>query len=258
MNTKNTETPSLPINKTQKRLYAAALDSTFEHDSIEAMVEYLENPTSYFGQILYCKDRDALFKIANNNGEKKLEEMGAADPAKIPFKHNRYPQLINLKVAIDYLLANMGSGGDGGGGGVTLLSNHDVYYGTSTLDGLEQELTKEYIIQNFQIKEISLPDYASSNEIERTYEHIKLDFGVNDTPKYFFAAFPIKKRNIKARDLNSSFGDGWFNWNKDASSDFLKIITLPDSEGILRDYILLRSDNMLLDGSNWLFYFIEE
>lgn len=252
MNKRNTEIPSLPINKTQKRLYAASLDSTFEHQNMDSMTEYLTNPTAYFGQILYCKEEDCLYRISNLDGDKILEAIGAADMEKVPYSHKRYPDLTNLKLAVDYLLDNIGTGG---GGGVVLDQN--VYYGISTLDGIDQEITKEYIIQNFNTKEISKPNKNSSNEIERLHDHVALDFGVNQTPQYFYAAFPINKRNVKARDLSSSFGDGWFNWNEDTSSDFLKIITLPDSSGLLRDYILLRSDNMLLDGSNWIFYFVE-
>lgn len=245
MNTKNTDIPSLPTNKTQKRLYAASLDSTYEHENMDAMIEYLKTPISYHGQILYCRAEDNLYKISNTYGEKTLDVIGVTDMERIPYENENYPELTNLKLAIDFILNDM--------------NNQDgtVYYGISTLDGINDEITKEYIINNFEMKSISKPDPASSNSIEKLHEHVCLDFGVNEEPHYFYAAFPIKRRNVKARDLSSSFGDGWFNWNEDAESDFLKIITLPDKNGILREYMLLRSDNMLLDGSNWIFYFAD-
>ena len=46
MSNRNTEIPALPINKTQKRLYAASSDPTFDHETFESMQEYLNNPTA--------------------------------------------------------------------------------------------------------------------------------------------------------------------------------------------------------------------
>ena len=105
----NTEIPALPINKTQKRLYAACSDPTFEHETFENMQEYLNNPTAYFGQILYCKSKDSHYRIAKNiDGQKILEGIGASMVAEnIAYNNESFPQLTNLKLAIDYILANL-------------------------------------------------------------------------------------------------------------------------------------------------------
>lgn len=111
------------------------------------------------------------------------------------------------------------------------------------------------IISNFNRKLIEAPDETSDIDVEREYNHVRIDFGKNEQPKYFYVAIPIQHKVAKARDLSSMFGDGWFNWNQEETSNFLKTITLPNANGYLQEYILMRSDNMLLDGSNWLFYF---
>lgn len=77
--TKKAEIPVLPINKTQKRLYAASSDSTFEHEDLASMKEYLNNPTAYFGQLLYCKATDTHYRIAQDGqGGKELREIGSS------------------------------------------------------------------------------------------------------------------------------------------------------------------------------------
>lgn len=244
--------PALPINKTQKRLYAACSDPTFEHDTFESMQEYLNNPTAYFGQLLYCKAKDSHYRIAKNiNGQKILEGIGVSMLGEnISYSNENYPELTNLKLAIDYILENLNSSGE-----PSITQVNEVYYGVSTLDGINEELNKEMIIKNFKTKAIEKPNTNAETEVEKEYNHVRLDFGVNETPKYFYAAFPILNKEIKARDLGSMFGDGWFNWNQDEHSEFLKTITLPNKNGYLQEYVLMRSDNMLLDGSKWLFYF---
>ena len=97
--------------------------------------------------------------------------------------------------------------------------------------------------------------WFDGDDAERQYNHINLDFGINEEPKYFYVAIPIKNGAVKARDKSSIFGDGWFNWGQEEASGFLKTITLPNKNGYLQEYILLRSDNMLVDGTKWLFYF---
>ena len=248
----NTEIPALPINKTQKRLYAACSDPTFEHETFENMQEYLNNPTAYFGQILYCKSKDSHYRIAKNiDGQKILEGIGASMVAEnIAYNNESFPQLTNLKLAIDYILANLGNAG-----GSVITESNEVYYGVSALDGINEELNKEMIISNFKTKAIEPPNPQSDIDVERQYNHINLDFGINEEPKYFYVVIPIKNGAVKARDKSSIFGDGWFNWGQEEASGFLKTITLPNKNGYLQEYILLRSDNMLVDGTKWLFYF---
>lgn len=253
MSNNNIDIPALPINKTQKRLYAASSDPTFEHETFESMQEYLKNPTAYFGQLLYCKAKDSHYRIAKNiDGDKILEGIGASLIAEnVAYTNEDFPALTNLKLAIDYILENLGNGS-----GHSTAKTNEVYYGVSTLDGINQELSKEMIISSFDRKLVEKPNEDSDVDVEREYNHVRLNFGVNDEPKYFYAAVPVYYHGtIKARDLSSMFGDGWFNWNQEETSGFLKTITLPNQDGYLQEYILMRSDNMLLDGTNWLFYF---
>lgn len=252
MSDKNKEIPALPINKTQKRLYAASSDPTFEHETFEAMQEYLKNPTAYFGQLLYCKAKDSHYRIAKNvDGQKILEGIGASMIAEnIAYTNESFPKLTNMKLALDYILANLNNNSN-----QIITETNEVYYGVSTLDGITEELNKEMIISNFNRKLIEAPDETSDIDVEREYNHVRIDFGKNEQPKYFYVAIPIQHKVAKARDLSSMFGDGWFNWNQEETSNFLKTITLPNANGYLQEYILMRSDNMLLDGSNWLFYF---
>lgn len=253
MSDKNKEIPTLPINKTQKRLYAAASDPTFEHETFKDMEEYLKNnPTAYLGQLLYCKAHDSHYRIAkNSDGQKILEGIGASMIAEnVSYKNDKFPELTNLKRAIDYILEELGKKSE-----QSFAESNEVYFGVSTLDGITDELSKEMIVSNFNRQLIEEPDESADIDVAREYKHVKIDFGIHEQPQYFYVAIPIKHNKIKARDLSSMFGDGWFNWNQEETSNFLKTITLPDANGYLQEYILMRSDNMLLDGSNWLFYF---
>lgn len=78
MTLKNTKIPTLAINKTQKRLYAASSDPTFEHATRRDMEAYLKNPTAYIGQILYCKEEDKHYRIAKGEtkDQKILKDIG--------------------------------------------------------------------------------------------------------------------------------------------------------------------------------------
>lgn len=78
---RSSQIPALPINKAQKRLYAASSDPTFEHDTYQAMQTYVDtDPTAYLGQILYCKANDTMYRISNDNGRKVLTETGIKGP----------------------------------------------------------------------------------------------------------------------------------------------------------------------------------
>lgn len=133
MSDKNKEIPALPINKTQKRLYAASSDPTFEHETFEAMQEYLKNPTAYFGQLLYCKAKDSHYRIAKNvDGQKILEGIGASMIAEnIAYTNESFPKLTNMKLALDYILANLNNNSN-----QIITETNEVYYGVSTLDGI--------------------------------------------------------------------------------------------------------------------------
>lgn len=204
MSDKNKEIPTLPINKTQKRLYAAASDPTFEHETFEDMKKYLENPTAYLGQLLYCKAHDSHYRIAkNSDGQKILEGIGASMIAEnVSYKNDKFPNLTNLKLAIDYILDELSKKSD------QSSETNEVYYGVSTLDGITEELNKEMIISNFNRQLIEEPNETSDIDVAREYKHVKIDFGIHEQPKYFYVAIPIKHNKIKARDLSSMFGDG--------------------------------------------------
>lgn len=99
---RNVVIPTLPLNKTYKRLYPASIDPTFEHATYQSMQDYLKNKTAYFGQLLYCKENDKHYRIANNSGKMELKEVGASMIASnVSYSNSNLSNITNVRTALD-------------------------------------------------------------------------------------------------------------------------------------------------------------
>lgn len=242
--------PLLSTNKQFRRQYSADMDETKDHETYVEMVEYVtSDPMAYAGQFLYCKENDEIYRIGiDTEGAFIIKPVCNNDVGSEEYFYEGYPSVSTVKTALDYLFAN--SLNNSGNNNVSI--DNYCYYGTS----VSEDIGKEEILSNFSKIEILPPDPNNEDDLKKNFYHCEIDFGNNfDVDKYCYFISPYKYKEPEMIDsIRENLGEGGFEWGLDNLFDF-KYIELPNTSGLIQEYIFKRSDYSNNDGGSWIFYF---